>query len=98
MGCNVRYTEYLTGGLWPPQRYQKKLKLSHNSTCNSSIFSFDNVSNLSVENRKKEDYKQKILLSTDNTIEFDLFLEDQLQRFHTVSTVHFLQETKYVQL
>ena len=79
--------------LRPPQRYQKKLKLSHNSTCNSSIFSFDNVSNLSVENRKKEDYKQKILLSTDNTIEFDLFLEDQLQRFHTVSTVHFMQET-----
>ena len=74
--------------LRPPQRYQKKLKLSHNSTCNSSIFSFDNVSNLSVENRKKEDYKQKILLSTDNTIEFDLFLEDQLQRFHTVSTFH----------
>ena len=26
MGCSVRYTEYLTGGLWPPQRYQKKKK------------------------------------------------------------------------
>ena len=52
------------------------------------IFQSESLGNVEISKIIPLNYKQKILLSTNNSIEFDLFLEDQLQRFHTVSTFH----------
>ena len=52
------------------------------------IFQSESFRNVEISKIVPLNYEQKILLSTNNSIEFDLFLEDQLQRFHTVSTFH----------
>ena len=52
------------------------------------IFQSESLGNVEISKIIPQNYEQKILLSTNNTIEFDLFLEDQLQRFHTVSSFH----------
>ena len=52
------------------------------------IFQSESFGNVEISKIVPLNYEQKILLSTNNSIEFDLFLEDQLQRFHTVSTFH----------